>query len=141
MRIADDLLRIAKGEILDDAWSKKVYSVDASYYEIPPAAIAYPRDEQDVSQICEYSSSNKIPITARGAGTGLLGQALSAGGIILDFTKYMNRIIEVENDHVIVQPGIVKGVLDKELKKKNKFQPQKVFAASEGTLGVMTSAN
>lgn len=141
MRIADDLLRIAKGEVLDDSWSKHVYSVDASYYEIAPAAVAYPADEHDVSQICEYSSSNKVPITARGAGTGLLGQSLSDGGIILDFTKHMNRILEVENDHVIVQPGIVKAVLDKELKKRNKFLPPDPASTNYCTIGGMIADN
>jgi FAD/FMN-containing dehydrogenase len=141
LRIADDLLRIAKGEVLDDGWSKRVYSVDASYYEIAPAVVAYPADENDVSQICEYSSSNKVPITARGAGTGLLGQSLSDGGIILDFTKHMNRVLEIENDHVIVQPGIVKAVLDKELKKRNKFLPPDPASTNYCTIGGMIADN
>ncbi len=141
LQIADDLLRIAKGEVLDDVWNRHVYSVDASYYEIAPAAIVHPVDEQDVSQICEYSSSNRIPITARGAGTGLLGQSLSDGGIILDFTKHMNRVVEIENDYVIVQPGIVKGILDKELKKKNKFLPPDPASSNYCTIGGMIADN
>jgi glycolate dehydrogenase FAD-linked subunit len=141
LRIADDLLRIAKGEILDDGWSRRVYSVDASYYEIAPAAVACPVDEHDVSQICGYSSSNKVPITARGAGTGLLGQSLSDGGIILDFTKHMNRILEIENDYVLVQPGIVKAVLDKELKKRNKFLPPDPASSNYCTIGGMIADN
>ncbi len=67
----------------------------------------------DVQRICEYSSSNKIAITARGAGTGLLGQSLS-DGVILDFSKHMDKIIEIDNDYVTIQPGVVKGILDKE---------------------------
>jgi len=141
LRIADDLLRIAKGEVLDDSWSKRIYSVDASYYEIEPAAVTYPVDEHDVSQICEYSSFNRVPITARGAGTGLLGQSLSDGGIILDFTKHMNRVLEVENGHVIVQPGIVKAVLDKELKKRNKFLPPDPASTNYCTIGGMIADN
>ncbi len=141
MRIADDLLRIAKGEALDDSWSTKIYSVDASPYEISPAAVAYPTNESDVQQICEYSFTNKIPITARGAGTSLLGQSLSNGGIILDFTKHMNRILEIEDDHVVVQPGIVKGVLDKELKKRNKFLPPDPASSNYCTIGGMIADN
>jgi glycolate oxidase len=141
LRIAGDLLRIAKGEILDDSWSRQVYSVDASHYEISPAAIAYPTDDQDVRQVCEYSFANKIPVTARGAGTGLLGQSLSDGGIVLDFTKHMNRIMEIENDHVVVQPGIVKGVLDRELKKRNKFLPPDPASSNYCTIGGMIADN
>lgn len=140
MRIAGDLLRIARGEVLDDGWNRKVYSVDASHYEIPPVAIVCPTDDQDVEQVCKYCFSKKVPITARGAGTGLLGQSLSHG-IILDFTKHMNRVIEIEDDYATVQPGIVKGVLDKELKKKNKFLPPDPASSNYCTIGGMIADN
>lgn len=141
MRIAGDLLRIAKGEVLDDTWSKQVYSVDASQYEISPAAVAYPADDNDVRQLCEYSFMKKIPITARGAGTSLLGQSLSDGGIILDFTKHMNRILEIEDNHVVVQPGMVKAMLDKELKKRDKFLPPDPASSNYCTIGGMIADN
>jgi glycolate oxidase len=140
MNIADDLLRIAKGEILEDSWSRQIYSVDASHYEIDPAAIVCPLDEQDVQAICQYSFSKKVPITARGAGTGLLGQSLSSG-VILDFTKHMNKIIEIDHDHATVQPGIVKGQLDKELKKRNKFLPPDPASNNFCTIGGMIADN
>ena len=52
----------------------------------------------------------------------LLGQSLN-DNMIIDFSKHMNKILEIETDHVLVQPGIVKGMLDRELKKKGKFLP------------------
>ncbi len=140
MPIADDLVRIAKGEVLDDEWSRQVYSVDASHYEILPVAIVAPLDEQDVAQISEYCLSKKIPITARGAGTGLLGQSLS-DGVTLDFRKHMNRIVEIGDDYVVVEPGIVKGILDKELKKKNKFFPPDPSSSNYCTIGGMIADN
>ena len=140
MQIADDLLRIAKGEVLDDSWSRQVYSVDASHFEISPIAVVCPLDEQEITQICEYSSSRKIPITARGAGTGLLGQSLSEG-IILDFTKHMNRIVEMGEDYVVVEPGTVKGVLDKQLRKKGKFLPPDPASSNYCTIGGMIADN
>ena len=140
MDIADDLLRIAKGEVLEDNWSRKIYSVDASHYEIDPAAIMCPLDEYDVQAICQYSFSKKVPITGRGAGTGLLGQSLSSG-VILDFTKHMNKILEFDDDHTIVQPGIVKGELDKELKKRNKFLPPDPASNNFCTIGGMIADN
>src|ERR687893_689451 len=140
MNIARDLLCIAKGEVLDDSWSRQVYSVDASHYEIEPAAVACPVDEHDVQRLCEYSSSKKIPITARGAGTGLLGQSLSYG-LILDFSKHMDKIINISDDYVIVQPGVVKGMLDKELKKRNKFLPPDPASSNYCTIGGMIADN
>src|SRR5919198_3089209 len=140
MDIAGDLLRIAKGEVLEDSWSRHVYSVDASHYEIEPAAVVCPADEHDVQHICQYSFAKKIPIVARGAGTGLLGQCLS-DGIILDFTKHMDKIIEIGDDYVVVEPGIVKGVLDKELKKRNKFLPPDPASSNYCTIGGMIADN
>lgn len=139
--LSDDLVRIAKGEVLADRWSRQVYSVDASHYEAEPAAIACPRDEHDVQEICRYAFAKKLPVTGRGAGTGLLGQSLSDGGLVLDFTKHMNRILETGDDHVVVQPGIVKGVLDRELKKRNKFLPPDPASSNYCTVGGMIADN
>jgi glycolate oxidase len=138
--IADELNRIAKGEILSDDWSKEIYSVDASHYSIKPSVIVCPFDEHDLSQICQYAYSKNTSITARGAGTGLLGQSLN-DNIIVDFTKHMNKILEVGTDHVLVQPGLVKGILDKELKKRGKFLPADPASSNYCTIGGMIANN
>ena len=138
--IPDELVRIARGEVLADDWSRRVYSVDASHYEIAPEAIVCPVDEGDVQEVCRYAHSRKIPITGRGAGTGLLGQSLSSG-LVIDFTRHMNRVLEVADDYVVVQPGLVKGVLDKELKKKNKFLPPDPASSNYCTIGGMIADN
>jgi len=139
-KIHDDLQSIAKGNVLSDDWSKKIYSVDASEFEILPSTIIQVKDKEDVSSICKYAYAKQLAITGRGAGTGLLGQSLNTG-ISLDFTKYMNKISEIENDYVIVQPGIVKAVLDKELKKKGKFLPPDPASSNFCTIGGMIANN
>jgi FAD/FMN-containing dehydrogenase len=138
--IADELRRIAKGEILSDSWSRKIYSVDASHYTITPLAVVNPIDKYDVEKICQHSFSKNIAITARGAGTGLLGQSLS-NSILIDFTKYMNKIIEIGTDYVEVQPGIIKGILDKELRKRGKFLPPDPSSSNYCTIGGMIANN
>lgn len=138
--LADELVRIARGEILHDNWSRKIYSVDASHYTITPTAITCPVDEYDVEKICHYAFSKNIPVAARGAGTGLLGQSLSSS-ILIDFTRHMNKIIEIGTDYAIVQPGIVKGILDKELKKKGKFLPPDPASSNYCTIGGMIANN
>src|SRR6188472_1858678 len=140
MSIADELKLIARGEILSDEWNREVYSVDASHYSIKPSVILFPLDEDDLAEICRYGYSKNVSITARGAGTGLLGQSLN-DNIIIDFTKHMNKILEIESDHVRVQPGIVKGVLDKELKKKGKFLPPDPASSNYCTIGGMIANN
>ena len=138
--IADELKRIAKGEILSDDWSKVIYSVDASHYSIKPSVIVCPLDEHDLSKVCQYGYSKNISITARGAGTGLLGQSLN-DNIIIDFTKHMNKILEIGTDYVLVQPGLVKGMLDKELKKRGKFLPPDPASSNYCTIGGMIANN
>jgi FAD/FMN-containing dehydrogenase len=138
--IGDSLARIARGEVLTDEWSRRVYSVDASHYEVTPDAVVCPRDAGDVQAVCRHAFSRKVPITGRGAGTGLLGQSLSKG-IVLDFARHMDRVLEVGDDYVKVEPGIVKAVLDKELKKRNKFLPPDPASSNYCTLGGMISNN
>ncbi|HEY7508443.1 MAG TPA: FAD-binding oxidoreductase [Nitrososphaera sp.] len=138
--IADGLARLAQGEVLSDEWSRRVYSVDASHYEMLPAAVVRLRDAGDVQEACRYAFSKKVPVTGRGAGTGLLGQSLSEG-IVLDFARHMDRVLEVGEDYVRVEPGIVKGVLDKELKKKNKFLPPDPASSNYCTIGGMIADN
>jgi glycolate oxidase len=138
--IAEELKRIAKGEILSDDWSKVIYSVDAGHYSIKPSVIICPLDEYDLSEICQYGYARNISITARGAGTGLLGQSLN-DNIIIDFTKHMNKILEIGTDYVLVQPGLVKGILDKELKKRGKFLPPDPASSNYCTIGGMIANN
>jgi glycolate oxidase len=140
LQIDADLRSIAKGNVLSDEWSKKIYSVDASEYCLFPISIIQVKDNEDISNICKYANSNNVSITGRGAGTGLLGQSLTSG-ICLDFTKYRNKIIEFENDYVIVEPGIVKAILDKELKKKGKFLPPDPASSNFCTIGGMIANN
>jgi len=135
-----ELRKIGLSDVSDDEWTRNIYSVDASHYRAKPLAVCYPSDEHYVQQICTFANHHSIPITCRGAGTGLLGQSLSSG-IILDFTKKMNKILEIEEDHVVVQPGVVKTVLDTELAKRDKFIPPDPASSNYCTIGGMLSNN
>jgi glycolate oxidase len=138
--IADELQRISKGEVLSDDWSRKIYSVDASHFILSPELIHKPLDDDDVRNICKFCYAKHISITARGAGTGLLGQSLSSG-VVLDFTANMNKIIDMGEDYVTVQPGLVKGILDNELEKKRKFFPADPASGNFCTIGGMVANN
>jgi glycolate oxidase len=138
--IADELRRISKGEVLSDDWSRKIYSVDASHFILSPELIHKPLDDDDVRNICKFCYAKHISITARGAGTGLLGQSLSSA-VVLDFTANMNKIIDMGEDYVTVQPGLVKGILDNELEKKRKFFPADPASGNFCTIGGMVANN
>ena len=135
-----DLKKLGLVDVFIDDWTRAIYSVDASYCSLKPLMVNFPSNEQDVQKICAFAHDRGIPITCRGAGTGLLGQSLSTG-IVLDFTKKMNKILEIEDDYVIVQPGVVKAVLDKELAKRNKFIPPDPASSNYCTVGGMIANN
>ena len=126
--------------VFSDDWTRTIYSVDASHCIIKPSIVSFPSNEYDVQKICAHTYAHSIPVTCRGAGTGLLGQSLSTG-IVLDFTKKMNKVLDIEDDYVVVQPGVVKAVLDKELAKRNKFIPPDPASSNYCTIGGMLANN
>lgn len=129
-------------EISTESWIRDYYSVDSSCHQIYPEAVCFPKCKEDIKEILQIASRKNLPISSRGAGTGLLGQSLS-NGLILDFTKYMNNILDLDlqHDSILVQPGVVKGLLDKELRKHNKFLPPNPASSNYCTIGGMVSNN
>jgi len=97
-----------RGEVRFDPASKALYSTDASNYRHVPIGVVIPRDEADVIATVALCRRFNAPILTRGAGTSLAGQGCNAA-VILDFSKYMNGMgeIDVQNRTVKVQPGIV----------------------------------
>ncbi|HOM72195.1 MAG TPA: FAD-binding oxidoreductase, partial [Armatimonadota bacterium] len=116
-RVEQALKEKIKGEVRFDHTTRLLYSTDASNYQFMPLGVVLPRDEEDVLAAILVASEEKIPVTPRGAGTSLAGQTLGEG-IILDFSKYMNKIIEVDPIRrvVRVEPGCVLAKLNDALK-------------------------
>jgi FAD/FMN-containing dehydrogenase/Fe-S oxidoreductase len=115
-QIASDLAGIVRGDVYADILHRAAYSTDASIYRIVPRCVIAPRDAADVAGVVGYAAAESIPVVARGAGSGLAGESLS-GGIILNMTRYMNKIIGVEDNgqSVICEPGVVLDDLNKYL--------------------------
>jgi len=107
--------RIA-GDVLTDRFSLTAYATAACIYKIRPAAVVVPKDAADVVAAVRAAGELGLSVTPRGAGSGLCGQALGRG-IVLDFTKYMNRILEVDAaaKFLRVQPGAVTGLVNEAL--------------------------
>ncbi|MGD8300222.1 MAG: FAD-binding oxidoreductase, partial [Nitrosopumilaceae archaeon] len=118
--IRKSLRSLISGEVLWDKEILNFYSVDASLYRIIPKVVIIPNSEEDVALAVKFAEKNKIPITARGTGTGLVGSALNKG-IIIDLKKLKSVIIKKKI--AIIGPGVIKGELDKILAKEKKFFP------------------
>jgi glycolate oxidase len=136
----EEIRRNFRGELYEDKWTRLVNSVDASHFQIKPLMVAAPEDEMDVSNLCRYAYRKEIPISPRGAGTGLLGQSLT-NGIVLDINKRLDKIVELEENYVVVEPGVIKAELDNELKKKGKFLPPDPSSSNFCSLGGMIANN
>ena len=96
-----------RGEVREGLVDRAIYSTDASNYRILPRLVVIPRDRRDIEITMREAAGRDIPVTVRGAGTSLAGQAVGAG-VILDLSKYMNRVIDVDvaKRRVRVEPGI-----------------------------------
>lgn len=106
-RLQDDLRGLIAGEVRSDQVALSLYSTDGSLFEVRPQAVVWPRSTDDVVALVQYAAEKRIPLHPRGGGTGSTGGALGSG-IILDFTRFMRRIIHVGNETISVQPGALR---------------------------------
>ena len=85
-----------------------MYATDGSNYRQIPIGLVVPRDAEDVIAAIAACRKYGAPVLARGAGTSLAGQCCNVA-VVLDFTKYMNRILEIDSGQRFarVQPGVV----------------------------------
>ena len=84
-----------EGEVRFDVGTRAAYATDASNYRQVPVGVVIPRHEGDVIAALSLARENAMPILARGGGTSLAGQGCNAA-LVLDFSKYMNRIIAID---------------------------------------------
>ncbi|HEY6565083.1 MAG TPA: FAD-binding protein, partial [Pirellulaceae bacterium] len=97
--MVDAFLRTLKagirGEVLADVVSRGIYATDASHYQVMPSCVVVPRDQEDAAFAVRTATEHRVPITARGGGTSLSGQTTWTG-MVLDFSKYVDRVLEVQ---------------------------------------------
>lgn len=119
-RIQADLRGLLEGEVHCDDLFVQMYASDASIYEIRPLGVVRPRGVADVVACVEYAAENSIPIHARGAGTGVAGESLGPG-LMIDFSSHMRRVLEIKDDTVRFQPGLVLAQLNNHLKNHHRL--------------------
>src|SRR5436190_19593405 len=106
--LASELSRRIRGEVRFDAGSRALYATDASNYRQVPIGVVIPRNADDVIQTMATAREFDAPILARGGGTSLAGQCCNVA-VVLDTSRYMNRIIDLEPQKrtARVEPGVV----------------------------------
>ena len=140
--LENELKRVVKGEVRFDRGSRALYSSDGSNYRQIPIGLVVPRDDNDV--IATVASCRKFgaPVLPRGAGTSLAGQTCNVA-VILDFTKYMNKILEIDSEgrFARVQPGVVLDTLRNRAEKNQLTFGPDPSTHSRCTLGGMIGNN
>src|SRR5438874_12844683 len=100
-RIQDDLRGLVGGDVRCDDVLLGLYASDASVYQLQPLAVIRPRTTADVAAVVRYAAEKRLPVHARGAGTGLAGESLGRG-LVIDFSRYMRRILRTDDHSVRV---------------------------------------
>src|SRR5437773_12006943 len=108
--LARHLRRHLAGEVRFDPTSRRLYSTDASIYQVEPLGVVIPRTVDDVVATVQTAGEMGVPITARGGGTSLSGQAIGPG-IVLDCRKYLHAVLDLDPVAPVarVHPRVARG--------------------------------
>ncbi|MFQ5652739.1 MAG: anaerobic glycerol-3-phosphate dehydrogenase subunit C [bacterium] len=140
--IVQELRKRVQGEVRFDKYSRVLYSTDASIYQIEPKGVILPRTAEDAQAVVEIANKHDVAIVPRGGGTSLVGQSIGAG-IIIDFSKYMNKILEVNREErwARIQPGVVLDQLNHHVGQYDLFFGPDVATSSRANLGGLIGNN
>jgi FAD/FMN-containing dehydrogenase/Fe-S oxidoreductase len=138
----DRLRRETTAEVRFDAADRWLYATDASLYQVEPIGVVLPRTVDDLAACVRIAGEMGVPVVPRGAATSLSGQTIGQG-LILDLSKYLNRVGIVDRDRmtVKVEPGVVLDRLNAHLRPLGLMFGPDVSTGDRATLGGMIGNN
>lgn len=141
-RLQDRLSRETRAEVRFDRGTRLLYSTDASLYQVEPVGVIVPRTARDVSVAIRLAADEGIPVLPRGGATSLSGQVVGPA-VVIDFSKYLDRIGLVDRDRmtVRVEPGAVLDRLNAHLRPLGLMFGPDVSTSDRATLGGMIGNN
>jgi FAD/FMN-containing dehydrogenase/Fe-S oxidoreductase len=141
-RLAERLRAETRAEVYFDSGTRGLYATDASLYQIEPLGVVVPRTSNDLISTVKIAADEHLPILPRGAATSLSGQTVGPA-IVIDFSKYLNRIGIVDRDAmtVRVEPGVVLDQLNLHLKPLGLMFGPDVSTSDRATIGGMIGNN
>jgi FAD/FMN-containing dehydrogenase/Fe-S oxidoreductase len=130
------------GEVRFDETSRRLYSTDASIYQVTPLGAALPKTADDLVACVQIAADMRVPIVPRGGGTSLSGQSIGPG-LVIDCSKYLNRVLDIDPSARMarVQPGVVLDQLNRTLAPHGLFFAPDVSTASRANVGGMIGNN
>jgi FAD/FMN-containing dehydrogenase/Fe-S oxidoreductase len=110
--LVDSLRRAGLTDVDDSGLARALYSSDASLYRVLPRAVVRPRHVDEIVATLEVCRSLGVPLTARGGGTSIAGNAIGPG-VVLDTSRYLTRIGDIDAGArtAVVEPGVVQASL------------------------------
>ncbi|MFB3131471.1 MAG: FAD-binding and (Fe-S)-binding domain-containing protein, partial [Rhodothermales bacterium] len=129
------------GELRTDAYSRVLYSTDASIYQVMPHGVLIPATVEDVHAAVELAAQYKIPLLPRTGGSSLAGQAVNEA-LVIDMSRHLDRVLEVnvEEQWVRVQTGLVLDELNLYLKPLGlQFGPDPASSNRAGMGGIVSN--
>ncbi|WP_207786149.1 FAD-binding and (Fe-S)-binding domain-containing protein [Micromonospora globispora] len=140
--LARDLGRALDGEVAFDAYTRHLFSRDASMYAIRPLGVVFPRHADDVAGAVELAGRYGVPVVPRGGGTSLAGQTIGPG-LVLDLSRHMHRILDIDADARVarVQPGVVQDQLNRTAAAHGLMFGPDTSTSNRATIGGMLGNN
>ena len=125
-----------------DHLTRVLFSTDASIYQMMPVGVAWPKNDQEVTAAVKTAAAHRVPVLPRGGGSSLAGQAIGPA-LILDFSRYMDGILEInrEDKQVRVQPGVILGTLNRKLRPYGLMYGPDPASGDRATLGGIIGNN
>jgi FAD/FMN-containing dehydrogenase len=138
----ESLRNSLEGDLKYDLVTRTMYATDASVYKEMPLVVTWPKSVSDIKKILAFASLNKLGITMRAGVTSLAGQVVGSG-IIVDISRHMNKIKELNEKEmwVKVEPGVVLDELNLFLRDKGLFFGPETSTASRCNLAGMVGNN
>jgi FAD/FMN-containing dehydrogenase/Fe-S oxidoreductase len=140
--LARQLRQHTGAEVRFDAAARRLYSTDASIYQIEPLGVVLPRGAADVRAAVQIAAEMQVPLTARGGGTSLSGQSIGPG-LIVDCSKYLDAVLDLDPAARVarVQPGVILDSLNRAAAPHGLCFGPDVATASRANLGGMIGNN
>lgn len=140
-RLQEDLRGLVRGDVRCDEIVLQLFSSDGGPFQERPTCVVWPRSTADVAAVVQYAAEKKISVHPRGSGSSGGGGAIGSG-IVLDFSRYMRRLLSADDESIRVQPGAVRERVNNSLRTtKRRFFAPSSGHVPVGTIGSILSAD
>src|SRR5437588_11810 len=135
---AQQKIRASGCDVRFDNLTRQLYATDASIYQVEPLGVAFPTSAQDASAVIKAAADENVPVTPRGAGTSLVGNAVGEG-LIVDFSRHNRKIdnLNIDKRSVRAGAGVVLDQLNAFLEPHGFCFGPDVATSSRATIGGM----